>query len=149
MQDTIKAQLKAAMMAKETTKVMTLRGVTAAFTNDLVARGITPTDPMTDEDCIRVIKKLIKQRKDSIEQFIAGGREDLADDEKAELAVLETLIPAQMTREEIVTFVQNKITEMGEIDKTKIGQITGSIIKAIGSNADGAMVKSVIDEILK
>ena len=136
MQDTIKAQLKAAMMAKETTKVMTLRGVTAAFTNDLVARGITPTDPMTDEDCIRVIKKLIKQRKDSIEQFIAGGREDLADDEKAELAV-------------IVTFVQNKITEMGEIDKTKIGQITGSIIKAIGSNADGAMVKSVIDEILK
>jgi len=149
MQDKIKADLKAAMMAKESAKVMTLRGVSAAFTNELVTQGRPPTEILTEEDCIKVIKKLIKQRKDSIEQFVTGGREDLADDEKVELAILETLIPAQMSREEITAFVKAKLDEMGEIDKTKMGQITGTIIKSIGSNADGAIVKSVIDELVK
>lgn len=154
MQEQIKANIKAAMMAKEMEKLQVLRGVSAAFMTEMVseqriASGKAPTDALTDDECVKIIKKLIKQRKDSIEQFVAGGREDLASDEKAELIILETLLPAQMSREEIVAAVQKIISEMGEIDMTKKGMITGQIIKAVGSNADGKDVKEVIDELLK
>jgi uncharacterized protein YqeY len=114
-----------------------------------MSTGKAVTDPLSDEECARVIKKLIKQRKDSIEQFVAGGREDLAGDEKVELAILETLLPAQMTHDEIVDAVKKVIAGLGEIDMSKKGMITGQIIKAIGTNADGSVVKSVIDELLK
>ena len=70
---------------------MFFRLISAAFTNELVTKGRPPTEVLSDEDCMKVIKRLAKQRKDSIEQFIAGGREDLADSEKAELHFIESL----------------------------------------------------------
>ncbi len=154
MQEQIKANIKACMMAKEMEKLQVMRGVSAALTTEMVseqrmATGKAVTEPLTDEECVKVIKKLVKQRKDSIEQFANGGREDLAADEKSELAILETLLPAQMTREQIVEAVKNKIAEMGEIDMSKKGMITGMIIKHVGSDADGSVVKEVIDELLK
>jgi uncharacterized protein YqeY len=154
MQEQIKASIKACMMAKEMEKLQVMRGVSAALTTEMVseqrmATGKAVTEPLTDEECVKVIKKLVKQRKDSIEQFVNGGREDLADDEKAELAILETLLPAQMTRDQIVEAVKNKIAEMGEIDITKKGMITGMIIKSVGPDADGSVVKEIIDELLK
>lgn len=154
MQEQIKANIKACMIAKEMDKLNVMRGVSAALTTEMISEqrmstGKAVTDPLSDEECVRVIKKLVKQRKDSIDQFVAGGREDLAADEKAELAILETLLPAQMTYEEIVDAVKKVIESLGEIDMSKKGMITGQIIKSIGTNADGSVVKSVIDELLK
>lgn len=154
MQEQIKANIKAAMMAKEAERLSVMRGVSAALTTEMIseqrmATGKAVTEPLTDEECVKVIKKLVKQRKDSIEQFVAGGREDLASDEKAELAILETLLPAQMTKEEIIDAVKKVIETLGEIDMSKKGMVTGQIIKAIGNNADGAVVKAVIDELLR
>ncbi len=154
MQEQIKANIKAAMMAKEVERLSVMRGVSAALTTEMISEqrmstGKAVTDALSDDECARVIKKLIKQRKDSIEQFVAGGREDLAADEKSELAILETLLPAQMTHDEIVDAVKKVIESMGEIDMSKKGMITGQIIKAVGTNADGAVVKTVIDELLK
>jgi uncharacterized protein YqeY len=97
MQDKIKSLIKESMMAKDSVRTGVMRGISAAFTNELVAQGRPPQEPLSDEDCIKIIKRLVKQRKDSIEQFIAGGREDLAADEKAELAILEELLPAQLS----------------------------------------------------
>lgn len=97
MQETIKAAIKPAMIAKDTVRLGTLRLIVAAFTNELVTQGRPPTDPLSDEDCLKVIKRLSKQRKDSIDQFVAGGRPELAEDEKAELAIIEEFLPAQMT----------------------------------------------------
>jgi uncharacterized protein YqeY len=113
-----------------------------------IASGKSGSDPLTDEECLKVVKKLVKQRKDSIEQFIAGGREDLADNEKRELAILEELLPAQMSREAIVEFVKNKITSENP-DVANKGKFVGMIVKEIGGNADGAIVKEVVDELLK
>jgi uncharacterized protein YqeY len=147
MQEKIKVALKAAMMAKESDKVMVLRGISAAFTNELVSQGRPPQEPLSDDDCMKVIKRLAKQRKDSIDQFIAGGREDLADGEKAELAIIETFLPAQMSEAEIESKVKAKLAE-SPIDPSKKGMFVGTMMKELGSNADGALVKQVIDRLV-
>ncbi len=101
LQTTIKDGIKQAMLARDPVKTNVLRGMVAAFTNELVAKGRKPQEELADEDCIAVIKRFVKQRKDSIEQFEKGNRADLADAEKAELAILQTFLPASMPKEEI------------------------------------------------
>jgi uncharacterized protein YqeY len=83
MQEQIKAELKPAMIAKDSVRVGTIRLILAAFTNELVTQGRPPTDPLSDEDVLKVVKRLAKQRKDSIDQFVSAGRPELAEDEKA------------------------------------------------------------------
>jgi hypothetical protein len=146
MQEQIKSALKPAMIAKDSVRVGTLRMLIAAFTNELVTQGHPPTDPLSDDDCMKVIKRLAKQRKDSIEQFIAGGRPELAEDEKAELAIIEEFLPAQMTEAEIENRVKAKLAE-SPLDPTKKGQFVGVMMKELGSTADGSMVKAVIDRL--
>jgi uncharacterized protein YqeY len=146
MQETIKAAIKPAMIAKDTVRLGTLRLIVAAFTNELVTQGRPPTDPLSDEDCLKVIKRLSKQRKDSIDQFVAGGRPELAEDEKAELAIIEEFLPAQMTEAEIEAKVKAKLAE-SPLDPTKKGQFVGIMMKELGSTADGALVKAVIDRL--
>jgi uncharacterized protein YqeY len=116
------------------------------FTNELVTQGRPPTDPLSDEDCLKVIKRLSKQRKDSIDQFVAGGRPELAEDEKAELAIIEEFLPAQMTEADIEAKVKAKLAE-SPLDPTKKGQFVGIMMKELGSTADGALVKAVIDRL--
>lgn len=144
MQEKIKAELKPAMIAKDSVRVGTIRLILAAFTNELVTQGHPPTDPLSDEDCMKVIKRLAKQRKDSIDQYITGGREDLAEDEKAELAVIETFLPEQMSE----AAIEEKIkARLGDYDATKKGQFIGMMCKELGDTADGAVVKAVIDRL--
>ena len=157
-QETIKAEMKAAMMAKDTVRLGVMRGISAAMTTEMVSEariesGKAPTEVLSADECLKVIKKLVKQRKDSIEQFITGGREDLASDEKAELAILETLLPAQMSREDLTKAIESEIEKIkaggdGVIDMSKKGQIIGSIIKALSSNADGKDIKEIAESLL-
>lgn len=146
MQEKIKAEIKPAMIAKDTVHLGTLRMILAAFTNELVTQGHPPTDPLSDLDCMKVIKRLSKQRKDSIEQFTRGGRPELADDERAELAIIEGFLPAQMSEEEIESKVQVKLQE-SPLDPSKKGQFIGMMMKELGDTADGAVVKLVIDRL--
>jgi uncharacterized protein YqeY len=146
MQEKIKAELKPAMIAKDTVRVGTIRMILAAFTNELVTQGHPPTDPLSDADCIKVIKRLAKQRKDSIDQYVSGGRPELAEDEKAELAVIETFLPEAMGEAEIETRVKAKLAE-SPFDPTKKGQFIGMMCKELGDTADGGMVKAVIDRL--
>jgi len=142
----IKDGIKEAMLAKDQVRLGVLRGLTSAFTNELVATKRTPQEMLTDEETLNVIRRAVKQRKDSIEQFEKGGRPELAEDEKKELAVLETFLPAMMSREEIRKVVDAKKAEMGVTDKSKAGVFMGAIMKDLKGKADGADVKAVIDE---
>ncbi len=146
MQEKIKAEIKAAMIAKDAVRLGTLRMLSAAFTNELVTQGRPPQEPLSDEDCMKVVKRLAKQRKDSMEQFIAGGRPELADDEKNELTIIESFLPAQMSEEEIEARVKAKL-EVSPLDPTKKGQFIGMMCKELGDTADGATVKAVIDRL--
>ncbi len=147
-QTNIKDQMKEAMKAKDQVKLGVVRGLSSAFTNELVKLGKMPQDELGDEDALAVIRRAVKQRKDSIEQFEAGGRPELAESEKAELAILETYLPAMMPREEVRKIAEAKMAEMGGIDKSKAGMFMGTLMKELKGKADGDIVKSVVDELL-
>jgi len=147
MQDNIKSQLKGAMVAKDTVRLTVLRGLLSAFTNELVATKRKPSDALTDEEAVAVIRRAVKQRKDSIEQFENGGRQDLADDEKAELAILDTFLPQLMSKDEIRKVVEAKKAELGATDKSKMGIFMGAVMKDLKGKADGADVKEVIENL--
>ncbi len=142
---TIQSQIKDAMRAKDQLRLDTLRGMLAGFTNELVAKGRKPQEQLTDEEAVTVITRLAKQRKDAIEQYKAGARDELVREESAQLAVLEEFLPTQMSREEIKSYVKEKIALSGVIDTTKKGQFMGSIMKDLKGKADGGIVKEVID----
>jgi len=149
MHENIQKQIADALRAKDQVRLTTLRGVLASFTNEVMILKRKPQNKLSDEEAIAVIRRLVKQRKDSIEQFEKGGRNDLADNEKAELKVLEEFLPAQMSEEKIREIALKKKTEMGEIDKTKIGQFMGAVMKECAGQADGSLVKKIVEEILK
>lgn len=145
----IKEELKTAMKARDEVKLRTVRSMLTAFTNELVATGKTPQDFLDDAGVLGVIKRLAKQRKESILQFEAGGRPELAVPEKEELTVLESYLPQMMSREEIKPIVEAKIASMGEVDKSKMGMLIGSLMKELNGKADGGDVKAVVEELLK
>ncbi len=144
LQTDIKGQMIEAMKAKDAVKLSVIRGLMSSFTNEVVAKGRKPDDVLTDEEALAVISRAVKQRKDSIEQFEKGGRPELAEDEKAELAVLMTYMPAQMSKEEVEAFVKAKMeAEKPEADKKN--QFMGAVMKDLKGKADGTLVKEVID----
>lgn len=144
----IKEELKTAMKARDAVKLRTVRSMLTAFTNELVATGSTPQGELSDEGVLSVIKRLSKQRKESILQYEAAGRPELAEPEKEELVVLESYLPQMMSRDEIRPIVEKKIAEMGTVDKSKMGILIGSLMKEFAGKAEGSDVKAVIEEIL-
>ena len=147
LQTTIKGQIKEAMLAKDQVRLLVVRSLVAAFTNELVAKGKKPTEELSDEDALAVIKRAVKQRKDSIEQFTSGGRSDLADSEKTELVILEKYLPQTMSRDEIKKIAEAKKIELGITDKAKLGQFVGMLMKELKGKADGGDVKAVAESL--
>ncbi len=141
----IKEQIKDAMRAKDALRLTVLRGLSAAFTNELVNQKRRPDEELSDDDALTVIMRESKKRKDSIEQFTAGGRPELAESEQAELAILETFLPAQMSRDEIVAYVTEAKAKSGIADPTQKGVFMGSLMKELRGKADGNIVKEVVE----
>ena len=133
------------MKAKDETRLLVMRGLSSAFTNELVATKRTPQEPLPDEDAITVITRLAKQRKESINQFKAGGREDLAENEEKELLILQEFLPVMMSVEEIQKLAEAKKAEMEITDASKKGMLVGALMKDLKGKADGGDVKNVVD----
>lgn len=146
--ETIKKQLVDAMRAKDSIRLDVIRGLLSAFTNELISKGSAEAF-LDDESSLTLIRRSVKQHKDSIEQFEKGGRNDLADKEKAELKVLEEYLPQMMSKDEIRKIVDGKLASSGNIDKAKLGQFIGILMKELKGKADGADVKSVVEEMVK
>ena len=144
----IKDEIKTAMKAREVLRLSVLRSMLAAFTNELVATKRTPQAKLADDEALAVIQRLARQRKDSIEQFRAGGREDLARQEAAELGILETFLPQQMPREEIERTVREKIATLNITTKADTGILMKSLMAELKGRADGAEVKRVAETLL-
>lgn len=143
----IKNNIKEAMKAGDKVRLEVMRGISTAFTNELVATSRTPQDLLTDEQAVAVITRLAKQRKDSIDQFTKGGRMDLVEEESRQLAVLSEFLPKLMEQSEVEEFVKGKMAEMGEIDSTKKGMFMATLMKDLKGKADGSMVKNVVDKL--
>lgn len=137
----IKSQMVEAMKAKDTLRLNVLRGLLASFTNESISKRRKPNEELSDEEILAVISRAVKQRKDSIEQFEKGGRKDLVEAEKSELAILETYLPIQMSRDEIAAYVKSKpLPSVSEKNK-----FMGIIMKELKGKADGSLVKEVVD----
>ncbi len=141
----LKEAMKDAMRAKDSVKLSVIRGLITAAMNEAVVKGKGPDGILTDEEMLAVITRASKQRKDSIEQFEKGGRADLADPEKAELAIIMAMLPAQMSHDEIVAAATAKAAEMGVTDKTGANKLMGMLMKDLKGRADGNDVKAVVD----
>jgi len=151
---TIREQIKDAMRARDALRLETLRGLSALFQNEIVMGKAKPDaqGDLADDAALALVKRSVKQRKDSIEQFEKGGRKDLADKEKAELAILEAYLPAMMPRAEVRAIVSARIDKMradGSFDPKAAGKLTGMLMKELAGKADGADVKAVVDELSK
>ncbi len=143
----IKNGIKDAMKARDTVRLDVLRGLVTAFTNELVATGKTPQDFLTDEQVLVVITRTAKQRKDAIEQFTKGGRMDLADEDKAQLAILEVYLPKMMEKSEVESIARAKQAELNFTDPTKKGMFMAALMKDLKGKADGSVVKEVVDSL--
>jgi uncharacterized protein len=146
--ETLKKSIPDAMRAHDAVRLQTLRSLVTAMTNEVVAKKRKPDEFLTDEEALAVLKRAANQRKDSIEQFTKGGRPELAEPEQAELAIIESFLPSMMSREEIETIVKAKMAEMGISTKAEAGKFTGTLMKELKGQADGADVKAVVDSLL-
>src|SRR6056297_86172 len=143
----IKESLAAVMKSKDAVKLRTVRSILTALTNEAIAQGGTPQTFLEEPETTAVIKRLAKQRKDSIEQYEAANRPELAEPEKAELAVLEAYLPQLMSQEEIRPIAEAKKAELGIEDKSKMGMLVGAVMKELGGQADGGDVKVVVESL--
>ncbi|MEK7113674.1 MAG: GatB/YqeY domain-containing protein [Patescibacteria group bacterium] len=143
----IKNGIKSAMLAKNTVLLETLRMMSAAMMNESVAKGRKPNEILSDEEALAVITRLAKQRKDSIDQYRKGGREDLVAEEESQLKILETYLPKMMDRSEVEKIVKTKKAELGINDASQKGMLMKAIMPELKGKADGAVVKEVVDSI--
>ncbi len=142
----ISDDMKAAMRAKESERLATIRLLQAAIKQKEVDERIE----LTDEQVLAVIDKMVKQRKDSITQFEAGGRQDLADIEKAELVVLSAYMPAQMSDAEVQAEVAAAVAAVGAAGPQDMGKVMGVLKPKLAGRADmtavSAMVKAALSK---
>lgn len=141
----IKNGIKEAMMAHDALRLKAFRAMSSAFTNELVAKNRKPQEFLKDDEAIAVITRLAKQRKDSIEQFKKGNREDLVKEEQSELSILETYLPKMMDKSEVEKVAKAKKTELAITDVAKKGMLMSAVMKELKGKADGSVVKEVVD----
>ena len=142
MENRIQKDLIAGMKAKDAVKLASLRSIKTAIT---VAKT-SPNAPaeLSDGDIQKIIQKLVKQRKDSAEQYIAAGRQELADNELAEMEIMNEYLPKQLTEDEIKTEVMNAINELNATSMKDMGKIMAAVMPKTKGRADGKMINEIV-----
>lgn len=143
--DTIMADIKEAMKAREMTAVTALRGLHAQIKDATINAG----KPLTDEAVIACVNKAIKQREDSIEQYAAGNREDLVAKERAELELIRKYQPKQLDEAEITAVVQETIAETGVTSIKEKGKLMGALMPKVKGKADGKLVNAIVQKLIQ
>ncbi len=144
LRERIDTDIKDALKSGAKDKLSTLRMLNAALKN----KQIDKRRPLTDEEVVETVRSLIKQRKDSIEQFAKGGRQDLVDKETAEVAVLEVYLPRQLSHEEIAAMVRDAIVQTGAQGAKDMGKVMKALVPAVGGRADGKLVSELVKKAL-
>ena len=146
LRERLREDLKAAMRAREIVRRDTIRMLEAAIKNaEIERRG----EELADEDVLAILQRQMKQRRDSIEQFEQGGREDLAEIERAEMAVIEAYLPEQLSRGDIAEAARRVIGQVGASGPGDRGKVMGPLMKELRGRADGAAVNAVVSELLE
>jgi len=139
--DQIAADLKQSMLARDVVRTSTLRMLKSAVEYYKIEKK---QESLTDADVTAVIKKQIKQRQDSIEGFEKGGRVDLADKEKAELAILKAYLPEELSQAQLEEIVKATIAELGATTKTDMGKVMKAVQAKAAGRADNRLVSQLV-----
>jgi uncharacterized protein YqeY len=145
LEQNIMAQMKDAMKAKDEAGLRGLRAIKAAI---LLAKTAGGSGEITADDEIKLLQKLVKQRKDSLEIFRQQNRTDLAQKEEEEIAIIEKFLPKQMDAEELKTIIAGIITETGASSPADMGKVMGVASKQLAGKADGKTISAVVKELL-
>ena len=145
--ETIGSHLKEAMKSGDTLKRDTIRLLQSAVKNMAIEKRKAPGE-LTDDEVEDVIRRMVKQRKDSIEQYRTGNREDLAEKEMVELNLLAVYLPQALPEEELRPIVAAALAASGITAKTQMGQAMGAAMKAVAGRASGDDVRRIVDSLL-
>jgi uncharacterized protein YqeY len=145
LKDTIQNDLKNAMLAKDESKLSTIRMLKSALQYFEIQKGGAGYTA-TDEDVVEVVGREIKKRKESIELYEKGNRQELADKEKEELEMLSVYLPEQLSEDEIRSLIDEAISATGASQMSHMGKVMGILSSKIKGKADGGMVSSIVRE---
>lgn len=145
LREKIDSDIKEAMKSGAKDKLSALRMLSAAVKNKMIEKR--PAE-LTENDVLDTVRSLIKQRRDSIEQFVKGGRQDLADKETAEVAVLEVYLPQQLPREEVERMVREAIAQTGAQGAKDMGKVMKAVQPVIAGRADNKLVSELVKHAL-
>ncbi len=149
LQDRIRADMENAMRNKNAVALDTLRMLITAITNELKSVGKMLVERMEDEQVLTIIRREVKKRKEAEEIYKGAKRNDLAEKEIAERAILEAYLPPQMSAEEIMKVVLKKKEDLGVTSKKDTGILVGRVMKELAGKADGVAVKAAVDSVLQ
>lgn len=144
--DTVSADIKAAMLAKDRVRLEALRGIKKEFLEAKTAKGADGT--LTDETATRVLVKMAKQRRESAAIYTEQNRPDLAETELAEAAVIEQYLPKPLTDAELTAELSRIIAELGVDSPAQMGRVMGVATKALAGRADGRTIQAKVKELL-
>lgn len=142
----ITAELKTAMLAKDEKTLRSLRAIKAAILLAKTSEGAG--GEIKEEDEIKMLQKLVKQRKDSLEIYEQQKREDLAQKEREEIEVIEKFLPKQLSADEVKEILQKIVAETGASSPADMGKVMGAATKQLAGKADGKMIASLVKELL-
>ena len=145
LQERLDSDLKEAMRAKDATKVGVLRMLKSALKYAAIAKSGAEAD-LSDAEAVQVIRKQAKQRQDSIESFEKGGRAELAEKEKEELAILNSYLPQAMSPDELAKVVRETIAELGATSKGQMGMVMKALQAKVGGRADGKTLSTEVQK---
>lgn len=146
LQAKVMEELKEAMKAKNTVALESLRAIKSAILLAKTEAGAT--EELTEADELKLLQKLVKQRKDSAALYSQQGREDLAQPELVQMAVIEKFLPKQLTEEEITAAVKGFIADVGATSAKDMGKVMGVASKALAGKADGKLISEIVKKLL-
>lgn len=144
--DQISADIKSAMLAKDKVRLEALRGVKKEFLEAKTAKG--SNGELADDAAMKILAKMVKQRKETAELYTSQGRPELAENELAEAAVIETYLPKALSDEELTAELKKIIAEVGATSAKEMGRVMGVASKALAGRADGKAISAKVRELL-
>ena len=144
--DTVSSDIVAAMKAKDKVKLETLRNVKKYFIEAKTAPGAS--DLLDDDTALKIIQKLTKQGKDAAGIYVGQSRQDLADAELAQVAVLESYLPKQMSPEELEAAIKDIISQVGATSAKDMGKVMGVATKALAGKTEGRLISETVKRLL-
>jgi uncharacterized protein YqeY len=147
-EERIEQDIKTALLAGESERVTTLRGLKSALLNVKVATGKRDSG-LTDEEVLPILAKEAKKRQESADLYVQGGDQTRADKELSEKAIIETYLPAQLSEEEVAAAVEQAIQELGASGPQGMGQVIGRVKSELGASADGGVIARIAKEKLQ